>query len=69
MLRRKETEIEEERECAPFKVLSLCLPATNTCPGEGGSPDAGGQLDGDGRPFCMRSGPQAGGGWRAAGGE
>lgn len=63
MLRRKETEIEEERECAPFKVLSLCLPAANTCPGEGGSPDAGGQLDGDG------SGPQAGGGWRAAGGE
>lgn len=64
MLRRKETEVEEERECAPFKLLSLRLPAANTCPGEGGSPHAGGQLD-----EHVRSGPQAGGGWRAAAGE
>lgn len=67
MLRRKETKIERQGGRArPFQPLSRFLAATNTCPVEGGSPDAGGQLRGDGRPLCMRSGPRArGGGWRA----
>lgn len=62
----KETKIERKRGSArPFQLLSVLLAARNTCPGERGSPDAGGQLRGDARPFSMRSGPYAGGGWRA----
>lgn len=63
MWRRKETKIERKRGSArPFRLLSPFLAARNTCPGEGGSPDAGGQLRGHGRaavlhekrPICGR---------------
>lgn len=65
---KEETKKETESVCCEALSLSFFTPVTHVLL-KGRSPDAGRQLDGAGRAFCMRSSPCAGGCSRAIGGQ